>query len=313
VAVVLAWLTYRFVERPVRLRARNGTTRTAVLAACLALLGGAGYATYLEDGMGFRRSAIAKDFEGDVGHDDYFKYLAAHYYACVPASLATEAPRWKGFVRCMQSQASPDVDIAIIGDSHAEHLFLGIAEALPDRNVAFYIKAAPAFPGQAEFQNVFEHVIASSSIRYVILTLFWEARLPEIPPGSSLEDKISAAIDALTRAGKTVYLTDDVPYFRFTGNDCKRFRRLGWKNANCETSAEAVRRRYERYVTALRKATEGRPDARLLETMKYLCDAAVCSMTRNNELLYRDQQHLNLNGSRFVGRRIAEDNPGIFN
>jgi hypothetical protein len=35
-------------------------------------------------------------------------------------------------------------------------------------------------------------------------------------------------------------------------------------------------------------------------------------MVRGDALLYRDDNHLNIKGSLFVGRKIVEDNPGIF-
>jgi len=34
---------------------------------------------------------------------------------------------------------SGEVDVVVVGDSHAEHLFVGLAEAAPEKNAAFYI------------------------------------------------------------------------------------------------------------------------------------------------------------------------------
>jgi peptidoglycan/LPS O-acetylase OafA/YrhL len=317
-SVALAWLTCRFVERPVRLGGQGGKSGAAVpaapalavpvLAVLMAAAGGVGYATCANDGFGFRQDAMIK------GHDvySYYKYIAEHHYVCTPPELAGEAPRWEGFTRCMQSKAAPDVDIALVGDSHAEHLFPGIAAALPERNVAYYIKSAPAFAGQPEFQNIFSHVIAARSIRHVILTMFWGPILAQVPEGSSLDREVSRVIDALTDAGKTVYLTDDVPYFPFTASECKRYRWLAWKNPNCEISAGAGMQMYGQYISALRKAVEGRPGTRLLETARYVCGSGVCSMVKGNDILYRDAHHLSLAGSLLIGRKIVEDNPGIF-
>jgi hypothetical protein len=279
----------------------------------LGLIGYMGYATHLKDGLGFRQSAALKDFDGDIGQHEYYKYLTEHYHICTPASIADEAPRWEGFIRCIQSKPSSEVDIAIVGDSRAEHVFLGIADAAPTRNVAVYVKTAPAFLWKPEFRNIFKYVIESKSIKHVILTMYWKAYLLQVSEGSSLDKEVSLVIDALTKAGKTIYLTDDIPAFPFTANACKRYRWFAWKNIKCEVDAKTEIQQYERYIVALTKMTQDRVDVRMLSTRRYFCDIVVCSMVNENKILYRDYNHLNINGSFFVGRKIVEDNAGIFN
>ncbi len=311
-SVALAWLTYKHVEGPVRLDRHSSKAKTAVLMVLLSLVGYVGYTTHLKDGLGFRQSATLKDFDGDIGQHEYYKYITEHYHICTPASIADAAPRWEGFIRCIQSKTGSEVDIAIVGDSHAEHLFLGIADAMPTRNVAVYVKTAPAFLWKPEFRNIFKYVIESESIKHVILTMYWKSYLPEVPEGSSLDKEISLVIDALTKAGKTIYLTDDIPAFPFTANACKRYRWFGWKNIKCEVGAKSEIQQYERYIVALTKMTQDRVDVKMLSTRRYFCDIVVCSMVKENKILYRDYNHLNINGSFFVGRKIVEDNAGIF-
>jgi peptidoglycan/LPS O-acetylase OafA/YrhL len=308
-SVALAWLTYKLIEGPVRL---DGKAITAVLVILLSLVGCMGYATYLNDGFGFRQRASLGNLDGDTGHHQYYRYVADRWHICTPAALAGEAPRWDVFILCMQSKANADVDIALIGDSHAEQLFPGIAEALPSRNVAYYIKHAPPILERTEFKNIFEYVAASNTIKYVVLAMYWELHLREMPSGSSPDKELLLVIDALTRAGKTVYVIDDIPSFPFDANACKRYHWLGWKNQRCEVSAESEMKRYGSYIAALSKMIEGRSDVKMLATRRYFCDNIVCSMVRGDTLLYRDDNHLNVKGSLFVGRKIVEDNPGIF-
>jgi peptidoglycan/LPS O-acetylase OafA/YrhL len=311
-SVALAWLTYRFVEAPVRLSGHGGKAIAVALVVLLSLVGCMGYATYLEDGFEFRQHASLENIDGETGHHQYYKYIAERYHICTPAALADEAPRWEGFTLCMQSKAAPDVDVALIGDSHAEQLFPGIAEALPSRNVAYYIKHAAPILKNLEFEKIFKHVAANDNIKYVVLAMYWEFHLREMPAGSSPDKEILKVIDAFTGAGKTVYVIDDIPSFPFDANACKRYRWFGWKNMSCEVGAEYEMRRYGNYIAALSKMVEGRSDVKMLATRRYFCDGAVCSMIKDGALLYRDDNHVNVKGSLFVGRRIVEDNPGIF-
>lgn len=117
-------------------------------------------------------------------------------------------------------------------------------------------------------------------------------------------------IDALVAAGKTVYVTDDVPSFPFDATNCKRYYWLGWKK--CEVGSETEMKSYAESVAALAKAIEGRTKVKMLATRRYFCDSMVCSMVRDGQLLYRDDNHLNIAGSLLVGRKVVADNEGIF-
>ncbi len=35
-------------------------------------------------------------------------------------------------------------------------------------------------------------------------------------------------------------------------------------------------------------------------------------MNKGDEIIYRDNNHVNIIGSLYIGRRLVEDNPGIF-
>lgn len=308
-AVVLAWLTWRFVETPVR-RSGHGARTAVILAVVLAATGGLGYATWLGDGLpwGWRASG---SMAGDPGHDAFYRYAAARYPTCTPPEIAAAAPRWKDLVLCMQSRADAPVDVAIIGDSHAEQLFPGLAAALPALNVADYVKiAAPVISGYAS-DAVFRHVVATPSIRWVVLTMSWDVHRREAAAGSSLHARVVSMVDALTAAGKTVYVTDDIPSFPFDASTCKRYRWLGWKK--CEVGSDFESRNFGGELAALGTALAGRSDARMLATRKYFCGGGgVCSMIRDGQLLYRDDNHLNIAGSLLVGRKLVDDNTGVF-
>jgi hypothetical protein len=279
----------------------------------MCVVGYVGYNTYKRDGLNFRKNATLTRFNGEIGHLEYHKYIAKKYFICTPKIIADEALNWEGFVRCMQSKPTPNVDIALVGDSHAEHLFLGMAEALPTKNVVFYIKGSPPFIGNPEFKNIFATILKSKTINEVVLTMYWFGRYSEIPTGSTLDKELIKVIDALSDAGKMVYLTDDVPSFPFSPDKCQGRRWLSTKNLSCQMSIDEAKKQTEVYIEALNKVVKSRPKVRILNVGKYLCDDKVCNMTKGNEILYRDNNHLNLNGSLYIGERLVEDNVGVFN
>lgn len=121
---------------------------------------------------------------------------------CTPDSIASEALTWEGFLRCRQSKSKRDIDVALVGDSHAEHLFIGLAEALPDKNVVFYIRDSPPFLYNKDFAKVFKEIISNKSIHTVIYSMMWQYRQKQLPAGANLEQDLAKTVDALMAAGK---------------------------------------------------------------------------------------------------------------
>ncbi len=76
---------------------------------------------------------------GDIGHEQMHSHVQANFFPCTPEEIRQEALYWDDFLRCQQSKPTGPIRVALVGDSHAEQLFLGLAEAFPDTNVAYYI------------------------------------------------------------------------------------------------------------------------------------------------------------------------------
>ena len=242
--------------------------------------------------------------EGDTGHVEFHKYSFEHFAPCTPTALYQAALVWETFVRCQQSKRDLPIDTVILGDSHAEHLFLGLAEALPQKNVAYYIRtASPLLVNYVDFKAIFEIVAADTNIRDVIMTAWWSQR-------GIQEADLAATIDFLTKAGKRVYITDDVPAFGFDPSICMYGGRLLNSAVTCEqdrkldpTQDEATR--------VLKRIVANAPGTVLIGTMQYLCNTDKCFMAIGGKLLYRDRHHLNINGSKMMGKKIVEDFPNL--
>lgn len=262
---------------------------------------GFGYAGHVTNGFE-RFKSLIPIYRGDVGHEDFYKYMQARYFECSPKSIAQKALYWGEYIRCMSSKKEQQIDFALIGDSHAEHLFLGLAEALPNKNIVFYIKDSYLSPENPEFEDAFKYLLEAASIKTVFLAMHWSGRLKQFPRDKGFQESVRKSISLLRQAGKTVFLVDDVPKFSFPPEICK-FTFSEITSTHCVMSKNEVFNYEKKYVPTLEYlAMEN--NVRLINLRNLFCDDLSCTMLKNDFLMYRDDNHLNIYGSQYVGKEI---------
>lgn len=296
-AFVLAFLTYRLIERPLRFRFQQRPVVWS-LATSVLLVGAAGYATFKQDGFEGRLVNLRDvKFDGDIGHVEFHSYIENKFFPCTPDTVRNQAEKWEGITRCSQSRDDQPIDTVLLGDSHAEHLFIGIAESLPQKNVAFYIRNGMSVRSNPGFDVIFNAIDANPNIKQIIIANLWSLR--KVPVADMI-----ATIRSLQSTTKTVFITDDTPDFSFDPAMCK-FR------GECTQQAEEFMGRYDSYRQALRDVVDSVPGVELIRTSKYLCNAEVCKMGDNGKLYYRDPNHLSIPGSQFVGSEMVRRHPRL--
>ncbi len=312
ISILIALVTYKFIEIPIR-SGDHGKHKTVTLLLIMIIIGFVGYITYKQNGFDFRNDVYAEGrYNGDIGHVKYLKHMSDKYFLCTPEEIANNAPVEFEHIRCMQSMPAQRVDVALIGDSHAEHLFVGIADALPDKNVAYYIRSSPPFMNNPDFKKIYATLAEMTSLKTVVLTMHWISKIDQVPADSTLDSELIKIIDFLSGAGKNIYLIDDVPTFPFDPTKCVgRFRFTNDTLCNIPYSLARIQKNV--YINHLNHVVNERPFVQVLSVEKYICEHENCSMLNGNLLLYRDAHHLNINGSSFVGRSLVEDNARLFN
>lgn len=296
-AFVLAWATYRFVETP--LRHRKARRTPFVLFGLVASVGALGAWGAWAGGFGARPTTPQIVNVGDIGHLAFFQDIAAHSVPCTPTEIWQSAASWNGYVRCFQSKADAPLDIALIGDSHAEHLFPGLTKALPDRNIVFYGELP--WLGASGDSKIFEHVLADPHIKVVVLAANWSHRLQALPLEQWEHDQV-ATLSALRTAGKRVFLVEDNPEFSFLPSRCKFAGRLGIDN-RCSQPDRPSALADPALLERVAKAVDG---LTVLRTRGLFCRGGVCSMAQGGSLLFRDERHLNIRGSILVADSFAQ-------
>lgn len=306
-SIILAWLTYRFIEKPMRF-GKHGGVKSAIMVGMMAILAAAGYKLYELNGLPSRAVAqLQSKSIGDIGHDEYDRYNIDHFYPCDPVPAGKLSPiETKKKYGCRQSKKSRAVDLAIIGDSHADHLFIGLAEGLPAINVATYTYGGLPFLKNKGFDDIFKTVIEDDNIKTIILSAYWGNRITRVQDGIDFPSEFIKTIDTLIKANKRVYLAEDVPDFPFDPKKCKYSRRFSQANG-CVQNRSTFEKRHMKYYPFFESIEGNNHKVKILKTSIYFCDADTCTMAKDGHLFYRDKNHLNITGSKYLGLKIRDD------
>ncbi|MEY4630190.1 MAG: hypothetical protein RIQ81_310 [Pseudomonadota bacterium] len=298
VAFAMGYLSWRCVETPFRNQdAINRKPFFLLVTSCIVLFLIFGILGIATNGFDFRMTRV---LNGDLGHIEFHRYIAQNYLDCEPEAIAKQALRFDGYLRCKQTKKGIPDDV-LLGDSHAEHLFLGLAENRPNRNVAFYILDSSPFVTNPDFQIIFDEILGNRKNQNIILTMQFLTRMNG--DQFRLYDGLSGTIGALRAAGKTVTLAGDVPRFPHDPGYCAYS--LPYNAArSCTVSDEEAERQRQTYRGVLQRIAEEH-NAPYVEIDITLCEPDTCTMKKDGSILYRDDNHLNILGSKLVGKYLA--------
>jgi peptidoglycan/LPS O-acetylase OafA/YrhL len=305
-AALLAWGTYVWIEKPIRFGWKSAL-RTPLLILAMAVLGYVGLACKNAGGYPDRpimKSQVEANV-GDIGHEAFHAYYAKHFFPCADARVKAKSEKWGDLVRCFQTKQYVPIDLVIVGDSHAEHLLLGLAESLPDLNIAVYPRSELPFTGSAEYTEIFQSLVNDPHIKHVLLTSMWAVAPLSSDERLAFEAGLNKTIQLLTSAGKRVYLTDDTPKFGFDPQRCKFSHPLS-RLSYCDESSQSYRQMLASYVPMLEASESSNPQVHLIHLDDLFCDDAVCRMAIDGRILFRDNNHVNILGSQLVGVALAK-------
>ena len=314
---LLAWLGWRFVEQPCRDRAAVSTRAFAlgVILSGLAL-GAAGYACRVvgADPMLLSRAgAISARVDHAVGLSPACVYFGS----------------WHHKPEC----ATGDEPEAIVwGDSFAAHTVNAIVAANPGLPLLqATMPVCGPIPGIAPVVNeydeswgrrciqfnqaVLEHVLASPSIREVILgihfanyiwgeqKLFDGTRVRSASP-ERLRGELRAAIGRLRAAGKRVTLISSPARSLFDVGRCLAL--ATWRSLPGEICDFSYSDHPQNaFIDAFLRSLEGE-GVHVIALRRLLCPQDRCSATLDGAFLYRDKAHLAAEGSTRMGIRFPD-------
>ncbi|QDL54295.1 acyltransferase family protein [Rhodoferax aquaticus] len=303
---LLAFATYWFIEQPVRF-GRWSHYPTSILSLPLFFVLIIGGWVYFDNGVPQRAAAqVSQLNSGDIGQQGFLTYLRTTAHPCAERGWVAAVNEKGVSSRCAQNHSSSESPAyVLLGDSHAEHLFPGLAEQFPKTALAYTTREGLPLTSNPGFREIFSAIAADHSVKGVLLSAHWASKLQDADHIRFHAD-LRATLDYLTGQGKAVYLLDDVPIFPFNAERCAYADRFFVSNM-CTASKGSVTH------TPLNLADNiSNPLVLYLNLEKYICNEHECHMAREARLLYRDRNHLNLNGSRYVAWALHAEYPKLF-
>lgn len=293
-----AYLTYKFVEQPFRDRDRFSRRQTFQLALIIS-------PAFLIFGMlGLHTQGFADRFnvafQGDVGQEIFHQYLEDNFLPCENANIEESSEKFGKYNRCKQSLPGA-LDVALLGDSHAEHLFIGLAEERRDLNVGYLIRAGVPSPEKDSFAEIFDFLGDPSTPSLDLLIAVYLAN-----PGYEITEtrrELAATVAFALSHGHRVILLGDTPSFDISPEYCL-YAQGSEQDQAClisRSSFDEVANSYHSILEEIRAETS----VDLVELSGHLCDEKHCSMTIGGDILFRDENHLNILGSKFIGQAVA--------
>jgi len=304
-----AFISYRFLEVPfknVDLHQYGKKFRRVLLVIAIPLV----VAMSIREMDRFGFSEFYKEPQsihanGDIGQENFHRTINEIYYPCENEYIFSVSLKWNSIVRCHQSKKSLPVDLAVIGDSHAEHLFFGLAQRLTNLNVAYYIVNASPSMEDPNFKVIVEQVSHDESVKTVLLTADWLLR-------GVRENDIQLVVNSFKASKKSVIITDDLPTFPFDAFVCKYQQSILITSTRCKMSAEQFWGKQDQINKRLEIFSDNGKNFELVESSQFFCSRQSCNMSKNGQVLYRDNNHLNLTGSVFLANWLIDHYENLF-
>jgi peptidoglycan/LPS O-acetylase OafA/YrhL len=327
-SVILAWLTYRLVEIPMRF-GRSGAMKVTALCVTMSLAGAAGLSVFLQGGHPSRLQQFEEQQEQLVP-------ASAQDAACQEFTrglLSTQYCRFAGL--------GGRETVALIGDSHAHTLFPGLAQALVGSDVDLVLLANIACPplrGTASGANEAVRASCAERTRHLLLFISRRSDIRDVviatrgplyisgqgfgPAEAMLRDRAVTSVDPALRAAapavtfkrglqdtvallrereKNVFYVLENPEIGLNPQNCSGRPFFLTRRMECEISVKTVLNRQAEY----RAAVVDIPGLTIIDPLPLFCPDEVCRHVIDGKLMYADDDHLSINGSQFLAPAIA--------
>jgi peptidoglycan/LPS O-acetylase OafA/YrhL len=331
ISVVLAWLTYIFLERPIRFGGHRKIT-TAALCVVMLTTGGLGYSTFLQSGLPSRIAVkINPDKESGLDGLDEGHSIAG-------CGIAKEEDR-KLFGACMQDSRQP-ARYAVIGDSKAAAIYPGLVRTSnesgrwliiggngPNGAPVPVISLRPIFANYQKLANIaIKAVSENPDIETVALvtavrSLFRLANdysIEDLPNNANYDaalEGLSNAANMLVKAGKKIVIVVDNPTFpdprdcvgRTTASDVLNSALVKGVSWRCRLEVSRHLEMSKPYLDLLDQVRKTNPEKiAIFETLKYFCDLenGLCLPYRNDRLLYSYSHHMSDYAAGLIGKDL---------
>lgn len=334
-AVLLAWGTYWFIERPIR-HAPKGRATVTALASSMALL--------------FVVAGVVWQTGGLPGRDSVRH--AADASALMKREPATDDPCRRGFaqneapVYC-RLNASQDRTVVVVGDSHAHALYPGIAEQAAMWGYGAMLLAnsgCPPLSGTTWGRNEAEKKACAASIERILGAIegnrriaavvlatrgpqyidgagfgpveahynypplaAWDASGNDDDPAAVFERGLGNTVQRLERKKVPLVYLLQVPELGVPAHNCiNRPLTVTGRPPGCMVAQSAYEDRMRVYRQRVARVAAQMPALSVIDPLPVFCDGTRCAGMREGSLLYADDNHVSLVGAAKLAPLVFE-------
>jgi peptidoglycan/LPS O-acetylase OafA/YrhL len=321
-AVLLAWGTFLFIERP--LRHARGIKVVLLLLGLNVLVGAAGAVIYVNGGFPQRAINDKLDY---LARSDVFEGSRNSDGSCARLNQLDEVSEEV----CLSNSAQPQV--LFVGDSHVMALHSAIFSrqvALPAIMVAGHAcRVYPNLPYKAanvrRWSNNCTEIARQAisvaarlpSIQTVVISGAYPRDNLDLPSqylvnGHALSEReafmsgYGALIESFIAQGKRVIFVADVPYLKLDPHSCvSRFGTEPTREcAYSQAEHDHIRKAYNAAVNELRQL---HPRATVFDPVSLFCQQGRCQAKIDGAYLYNDDQHISLAASKYLLQSMQRD------
>lgn len=327
ISIFLSWVTYKFLEKPIRYK--KSKLIPATLIVLMTGIGLSGLHSYKNDGLPNR--SYVSNF-----NEENFK-MAFLFSEDDPIShkKCMDTYGLKDFIRYCNLTSSKKAKIALIGDSHARALYDGLAFYLKKYNQDLLNLGGRLFLGVETYPigdkkeievykggiRATQFVLQEPSIETVVMVSKghyltdnnWVFKLIN---NQNLKDKkqvweiaMRKTLDSAIENNKEVVFVIDNPSLGFDPKSCIYGRPFS-KNNSIKKSCTIPKSKYENESKIYRKLVmsilNDYPSVKVFDSAEYLCDEKKCYGMLNGKILYRDNDHLSLEGGKLISKELVK-------
>ncbi|SFS85830.1 Peptidoglycan/LPS O-acetylase OafA/YrhL, contains acyltransferase and SGNH-hydrolase domains [Succinivibrio dextrinosolvens] len=335
-AIFLAWVTYRFVEPPLRW-GKHSRIKAVALLICLLGIGGTGL--YIQKNEGFPHISEAE--QAHVNEMKELEKTVANYQNNCKSKLFEhwKDPEWSDQLCAIQG-SEETVDVAVIGDSHAAHLYPGMVATLQKDNPKKHNLAV--FPASCEIpfidltsgpaagkkgkrsmthllhREAYKYILDNKNIHTVVLghtpvcsyhKLVDNRDLKEDNKDVILRNGAIRTFDMLKKHNKKVVLVLDSPLFPFTPNSCvERPIEFKFIKKHCSVKRDKMGDMEARnwFNSIVLDVAKNYDNIYIFDSLDSLCDGEDCPMVIDGKNISLDSAHLNNEGSVILGKDLMK-------
>lgn len=299
---MLSIASYRFLEVPFMRRGESPTmnrildtalrTSAATLAVALSL--GVGLTSSIQPQAYDSSSGV---LIGDVTQVGFGKKFDSLLQPCADADQEF-SPNVGAVYNCYETTDENEIDILLLGNSHAAHLVPGIVILRPDIKVRYLSFSGGFKVGNPELLRALDYWESSGAkANHVYINSFWEVEDTDF-------GELFRALDRINVAAKEVFIFDDVPNFKISPVRCK-YSSVFVVPALCEEQLP----NFQKHILTFRESVaKNLPSANLVKSSDFfLIGNNSFSMVKNGEIFFRDQNHLNVDGSYRLASHLFEN------